>query len=79
MDLAPYTAAVSAKAHGFDEDGEELQTNFKQAMRILLGGGFRGYASIEYEGDGLTEDEGVAGTKRLLERVRAELTPEFPE
>ena len=45
-------------------------------MRILVAGGFRGYVSAEFEGDGLTEDEGVAATKRLLEEVRETLTAE---
>lgn len=76
-DIAPYTRSVSGKSHGFDEYGQEIETDFAEAMRLLLAGGFRGYVSVEYEGDGLTEDEGVAATKRLLEEVREELTPEF--
>ena len=76
-DIAPYTRSVSAKAHGFDENGQEIETDFTEAMRLLLAGGFRGYVSVEYEGDGLTEDEGVAATKRLLEAVREALTPAF--
>jgi sugar phosphate isomerase/epimerase len=76
-DLAPYTRAVSAKAIGFDEDGQELQTDYVEAMRILLKGGFRGYAGVEYEGDHLSEDEGVAATKRLLEAAREALAAEF--
>lgn len=74
-DIAPYTRSVSAKSHGFDEDGQELQTDFAEAMRILLEAGFRGYASVEFEGDHMSEDEGVAATKRLLEAVREELSP----
>ena len=53
------------------------ETDFTEAMRLILAGGFRGYVSVEYEGDGLTEDEGVAATKRLLEAVRETLTSEF--
>ena len=77
QDVAPYTRVVHAKAHGFDAQGQEIETDFSEAMRLLLAGGFRGYVGIEYEGEGLTEDEGVAATKRLLEEVREVLTPEF--
>ncbi len=76
-DVAPYTRVAHAKIHGFDEQGQEIETDFAEAMRILLTSGFRGWVSVEYEGDGLTEDEGVAETKRLLEAVRAELAPEY--
>ncbi|HEX9658738.1 MAG TPA: sugar phosphate isomerase/epimerase family protein [Rhodothermales bacterium] len=77
MDIAPYTHSVSAKAHGFNEDGSELRTDFHKAMRILLDAGFRGYASIEYEGDQLSEMEGAVRTKALLEKVRSDLTVEY--
>ena len=76
-DIAAYTRAVSAKSHGFDENGEELKTDYAEAMRILLKEGFRGYVGVEYEGDQLSEDEGVAATKRLLEETREKLKLEF--
>ena len=77
MDIAPYTHSVSAKAHGFNEDGSELRTDFHKAMRILLDAGFRGYASIEYEGDQLSEMEGAVRTKALLEKVRTDLAAQY--
>jgi sugar phosphate isomerase/epimerase len=77
MDLAPYAKVASAKAHGFNEKGEAVDTDFAKAMRILLDAGFRGYAELEYEGDTLSEDEGVGATARLLRRVQAELTAEY--
>ena len=39
----------------------------------------RGYAGVEYEGDQMSEDEGVATTKRLLEAAREKLTSEFEQ
>ena len=78
-DMDPRDIVVKAKAHGFDDHGSELRTDFTEAMRILLSAGFRGYASVEYEGDSMSEDEGVEATRQLLERVRSELTPEFAE
>ncbi len=31
---------------------------------------------IEYEGEKLSEDDGITATKALLERVRSELAPD---
>lgn len=36
-----------------------------------------GYASIEYEGNQLSEMEGARKTKALLERVRDDLSGEY--
>jgi len=41
-------------------------------MKIVTSAGFHGYVGIEFEGDG-PEREGIAATKKLLERVRATL------
>jgi sugar phosphate isomerase/epimerase len=75
-ELMPFAKAVSAKSHDFDADGNEVHTDYRRMMRIVLEAGYRGYVGIEYEGEKLGEDEGIAATKALLERVRAELAPE---
>jgi hypothetical protein len=36
--------------------------------------GYRSWVGIEYEGSRLPEREGIAATKRLLEKVRQEMT-----
>lgn len=71
--LMPFAKAVSAKAHDFDEDGNEIHTDYGKMMQIVLAAGYHGFVGIEYEGKKLSEDEGVAATKRLLERTRARL------
>jgi hypothetical protein len=43
-------------------------------MRIVIESGYRGYVGIEYEGEKLSEPEGILATKALLERVRARLS-----
>ncbi len=73
-ELMPYAKAVSAKAHEFDDDGNERFTDFKRIMKIVLDAGYRGYVGIEYEGGTLSEPDGIRATKALLERVRDELT-----
>jgi sugar phosphate isomerase/epimerase len=76
-ELMPYAKAVSAKSHAFGEDGNETETDFERMMRIVLDAGYRGYVGIEYEGDGLSEREGVRRTRDLLVRVREDLTPAY--
>jgi len=72
-DMMPYAKAVSAKAHDFDEHGNETKTDYARMLRIVLGAGFSGWVGIEYEGDRLSEREGVAATLRLLQRLQREL------
>ena len=72
-ELMPYAKGVSAKSHEFDENGNEIHTDYLKAMKIVKESGFKGYVGIEYEGPELSEDEGIKVTKALLEKVFAEL------
>jgi sugar phosphate isomerase/epimerase len=72
-ELMPLARAVSAKSHDFDAGGNETHTDYRRMMRIVLDAGYRGHVGVEYEGERLSEDEGIRATVRLLERVRAEL------
>jgi L-ribulose-5-phosphate 3-epimerase len=76
-ELMPFARAVSAKSHEFDERGDETGTDYRRMMRIVLDAGYRGWVGIEYEGDQLSEDDGIHATTRLLERVRQELEPDY--
>jgi sugar phosphate isomerase/epimerase len=73
-ELMPYAKAVSAKSHDFDEEGNEIHTDYFRMMDIVVNKhGYHGYVGIEYEGSRLSEPEGILATKRLLERVRARM------
>ena len=72
-ELMRYAKAVSAKSHDFDENGERSARLPSAAQNRSLDAGYRGYVGIEYEGDGLSEPDGIRATKALLERVREEL------
>jgi sugar phosphate isomerase/epimerase len=72
-ELMPFARAVSAKSHDFDGNGEETTTDFLKMMRIVVDAGYRGFVGIEYEGERLSEPEGVEKTKALLLRVRGAL------
>ena len=67
-ELMPHAKAVSAKTHNFDKDGEETATEYQKMMAIVLGMDYKGYIGVEYEGEKLSEKEGILATKRLLEK-----------
>ena len=72
QEMMPYAKAVSAKSHDFDEDGNEIHTDYRRMMRIVLDSGYRGWVGIEFEGDKISEPDGILRTKRLLQAVHAE-------
>ncbi|HMF31010.1 MAG TPA: sugar phosphate isomerase/epimerase family protein [Candidatus Lokiarchaeia archaeon] len=59
---------VHAKTYAFDENGEDTWTDFGKAMGILQNAGFDGWYSVEWEGSGLTDSEGVNKTVALLNK-----------
>ncbi len=73
-EMMPYAKAVSAKSHDFDENGNEVHTDYMRMMQIVLAHGYRGYVGIEYEGDRLSEADGIRATCDLLLRVRSALS-----
>ena len=73
-ELMPFAKAVSAKSYDFDENGEETHTDYLRMMRIVTAAGYHGRVGIEYEGSRLSEPEGIRATKRLLERVREQIS-----
>jgi sugar phosphate isomerase/epimerase len=72
-EMMPYAKAVSAKSHDFDERGEEIHTDYHRMMKIVLDAGYSDFLGIEYEGDKMSERDGIRATKKLLERVHQEL------
>ncbi|MEP7273606.1 MAG: sugar phosphate isomerase/epimerase family protein [Acidobacteriota bacterium] len=71
-EMMPYAKAVSAKSHEFDAEGNEVRTDYRKMLKIVLGAGYHGHFGIEYEGDKLSEPEGIKATKRLLEKLQVE-------
>lgn len=72
-ELMPQAKAVSAKSHDFDEEGNEIHTDYTKMMKIVLDAGYKGFVGIEYEGRKLDEYAGIKATKKLLMKVRKEL------
>ncbi len=73
-EMMPFAKAVSAKSIDFDERGNCVETDYRRMLKIVLTAGYRGYFGIEYEGEKLGEPQGIRATKRLLEKVREELS-----
>jgi len=71
QEMMAYAKGVSAKSHDFDAQGNCIDTDFNRMLKIVKDAGFRGYIGIEYEGEKLSEKEGIKKTKALLERAGA--------
>ncbi|MCK5563813.1 MAG: TIM barrel protein [Planctomycetes bacterium] len=69
--MMPYARAVSAKSHDFDANGNETRTDYYKMMDIVLKHGYHGYVGVEYEGSGLSEEDGIVATRKLLEKIRS--------
>ena len=66
--IAPYTVLVHAKTYfGGSSLGPELEIDYEKVFKILKSVGYRGYISIEFEGE---EDASIAVPKtiRLLKK-----------
>lgn len=70
-ELMPFAKGVSAKTMQFDEKGNCVETDYERMMKIIKDSGFTGYMGIEYEGEKLSEEEGILKTKALLEKYQA--------
>lgn len=72
-EMLPFAKGVSAKSFDFDDNGDELHTDFRRMLRLIQQSGYKGYVGIEYEGENLPEKQGILQTKALLEKIRREL------
>lgn len=73
-EMIPYAKGASAKTYNFDEKGNCAETDYYKILKIIKDSGFKGYIGIEYEGDKLSEAEGIRKTKSLLEKVAETLS-----
>jgi len=73
-ELMPYAKGVSGKTHEFDANGNCIETDYSRMLKIVKDAGYTGYIDIEFEGSGVSEDEGVRLTKELLIRAGSALS-----
>jgi len=71
--LMKFAKAVSAKCHDFDDaTGEETSKDYKRLIEIVVDKHkYNGFIGIEYEGDRLSEIEGIKRCKVLLDKLKA--------
>jgi len=69
-ELMPYAKAVSAKSHEFDDNGNEIHSDYYKMMGIVFKSNYHGYVGIEYEGNKHSEMDGIRLTRDLLIKVR---------
>jgi len=55
-------------------DINEVNVDYRRMLKIVKEAGFRGYIGIEFEGHDVDPVEGINATKRLIEKVMAELS-----
>ncbi len=67
--LMPHTNWVSAKFYAFDSTGYEISMDYPRILDIILGAGYSGYISVEYEGHGDPLD-GVRKSVQMLQRFQ---------
>jgi sugar phosphate isomerase/epimerase len=71
--MMPFAKGVSAKSYDFGPDGKETTLDFARIMKIVSDAGYTGFVGIEYEGNRLSEPEGIKATKALLEKLRGSM------
>jgi len=72
-EFLPYAKGVSAKSYNFNEQGEDRIIDYYKMLKIVKDSDFEGYIGIEYEGDELSEPDGIKTTKALLEKAWQEV------
>lgn len=73
-ELMRYAKGASAKTYDFDEQGNCIETDYSRILPIVKNAGYTGHIGIEYEGNKLSEEEGIRATKALLEKVGAQIS-----
>ncbi len=65
--LMAYAKAVTFKCNDF-KDGKETTMDMDRLMKSVIDSGYRNWVGIEYDGERLTEYEGILSAKNYLER-----------
>jgi len=70
-EMMPYAKGVSGKTVDFDAEGNETRVDYVKMMKIIADSKYSGYIDVEYEGNKLSEDEGIKASIILLKKVIA--------
>ncbi len=67
--LMPFAKGASFKCYDFTPEARETTIDMDRMMNVVTGAGYHNWVGIEYEGNRLSEFEGIQAGKRCLERV----------
>jgi sugar phosphate isomerase/epimerase len=67
-ELIPYAKGVSAKSYGFDASGNETTIDYALMAEIVKASNFQGYVGVEWEGNDISEEEGIKKTLELVKK-----------
>ncbi|MCH1385307.1 MAG: sugar phosphate isomerase/epimerase [Flavobacteriaceae bacterium] len=67
-ELLSKPGAVSAKSYDFDNQGNETTIDYQRMLDMVNKSGYTGYIGVEYEGNRLSEKDGILATKKLIEK-----------
>jgi sugar phosphate isomerase/epimerase len=70
-DIMPYAKGVSGKTYDFDADGNETKVDYAKMMKIISDAKYQGYIDVEYEGNTLSENDGILASIALINKVIA--------
>ena len=68
-EMMPKAFSVSAKSNDFNANGEETTIDYYKMLKIVKSFNYNGYIGVEYEGNRLTEIDGINATRDLLIKV----------
>jgi L-ribulose-5-phosphate 3-epimerase len=70
--MMPYAKAVSAKCYDFNDAGDETKLDYERLIsNVVDKHGYKGHIGIEYEGNRMSEYDGIKACKALLEKLKA--------
>ncbi len=67
--MMPYAKGVSFKCLDFLPDGTHPKFDLARLLNIALSAGYHNWVGIEFEGEHMSEYEGIAAAKKLLDRM----------
>ncbi len=72
--MMPYTVTISCKMHSFDDNGKQPHFDYNRLLKIIDRGNYRGFLTIEWEGNKLKPIPGVLASKKLIEEAIGNLS-----
>lgn len=70
-EFLPFAKGVSAKSYAFDDDGFDTVIDYLKLLQLVKDSDFNGHIGIEFEGENMSEPQGIKATKALIEKAWA--------